>query len=85
MTGRFTPTTGRAFPTRESGSATFNPRPPRPIMLSMSSPRPHTAEKPSTLGVTLSLRSAHERQRELVRASLLACPGVKSPTHRRAA
>ena len=54
-------------------------------MLSMSSPRPHTAEKPSTLGVALSLRSAHERQRELVRASLLACPGVKSPTHRRAA
>ena len=54
-------------------------------MLSMSSPRPHTAEKPSTLGVALSLRSAHERQRELVRASLLACPAVKSPTHRRAA
>ena len=56
-----------------------------PIMLSMSSPRPHTAEKPSSLGATLSLRSAHERQRELVRASLLACPTVKSTTHRRAA
>ena len=54
-------------------------------MLSMSSPRPQTAEKSSTLGVTLSLRSAHERQRELVRASLLACPTVKSTTHRRAA
>ncbi len=54
-------------------------------MLFMSTPRPHIAEKPSTLGVTLSLRSAHERQRELVRASLLARPGVKSPTHRRAA
>jgi hypothetical protein len=54
-------------------------------MLSMSSPRPHTAEKPSGLGAPLSLRSAHERQRELVRASLLACPTVKSSTHRRAA
>ena len=53
-------------------------------MLSMTSPRPHTA-KPSPLGGMLSLRSAHERQRELVRASLLACPAVKSPTHRRAA
>jgi hypothetical protein len=56
-----------------------------PIMLSMSSPRPHTAEKHSTLGVAPSLRSAHERQRDLVRASLLACPTVKSTTHRRAA
>lgn len=56
-----------------------------PIMLSMSSLRPHTAEKPSSLGVTLSLRSAHDRQRELVRASLVACPAVKSTTHRRAA
>jgi hypothetical protein len=56
-----------------------------PIMLSMSSPRPHNAQKPSTLGVVLSLPSAHERQRELVRASLLACPTVKSSTHRRAA
>jgi hypothetical protein len=76
---------GRAYPTRESGSATFNPRPPVPIMQSMSSPRPHTAEKPSKLGVAPSLRSAHERQRDLVRASLLACPTVKSTTHRRAA
>jgi hypothetical protein len=56
-----------------------------PIMLSMSSPRPMTALKPSTLGVVLSLQSAHERQRELVRASLLARPSVKSSTHRRAA
>jgi hypothetical protein len=54
-------------------------------MLSMSTPRPDTADKPSTLGVVLSMRSAHERQRELVRASLLACPTVKSTTHRRAA
>jgi hypothetical protein len=83
--GRFSPTTGRACPTRERGSATFNPRPPLPIMLSMSSPRPHNAEKPSTLSVAPSPRSVHERQRELVRASLLACPTVKSTTHRRAA
>jgi hypothetical protein len=54
-------------------------------MLTMSTPAPHTAEKPSTMGVVLSMRSAHERQRELVRASLLACPTVKSTTHRRAA
>jgi hypothetical protein len=54
-------------------------------MLVMSSPRPHTAAKPSQLGVVLSLRSAHERQRELVRASLVACPAVKGTTHRRAA
>jgi hypothetical protein len=54
-------------------------------MLSMSSPRPHIAEKPSTLGVAPSPRSVHERQRELVRASLLACPTVKGTTHRRAA
>ena len=54
-------------------------------MLSMSSLRPHNAQKPSTLGVAPSLRSAHERQRELVRASLLACPTVKGTTHRRAA
>ena len=54
-------------------------------MLSMSSPRPQIAEKPSPLGAMLSLRSAHERQRELVRASLLACPTVKGSTHRRAA
>jgi hypothetical protein len=56
-----------------------------PIMLSMSSPRPITAVKPSTLGLVLSLPSAHERQRELVRASLLARPAVKGSTHRRAA
>jgi hypothetical protein len=79
------PTTGRAYPTRRRGSATFNPRPPLPIMLFMSSPRPHNAEKPSTLSVASSPRSVHERQRELVRASLLACPTVKSTTHRRAA
>jgi hypothetical protein len=56
-----------------------------PIMLSMSSFRPHNAAKPSTLSVAPSPRSVHERQRELVRASLLACPTVKGTTHRRAA
>jgi hypothetical protein len=56
-----------------------------PIMLVMSSPRPHNAEKRATLGLAPSPRSVHERQRELVRASLLACPTVKSTTHRRAA
>jgi hypothetical protein len=51
----------------------------------MSSPRPITAAKPSMIGLALSAPSAHERQRELVRASLLARPAVKSSTHRRAA
>jgi hypothetical protein len=51
----------------------------------MSSPRPTFAAKPSMLGVALSMQSAHERQRELVRASLLARPSVKGSTHRRAA
>ncbi len=51
----------------------------------MSSPRPAAAAKPNALGVVLSLRSAHDRQRELVRASLIARPTVKGTTHRRAA
>jgi hypothetical protein len=51
----------------------------------MSSPRPITAAKLSMLGLALSAPSAHERQRELVRASLLARPAVKGSTHRRAA
>jgi hypothetical protein len=51
----------------------------------MSSPRPITAAKSSTLGIALSMQSAHERQRELVRASLLARPAVKGSTHHRAA
>jgi hypothetical protein len=51
----------------------------------MSSPRPATAAKQSTLGVVLALRSPHDRQRELVRASLIARPTVKGTTHRRAA
>ncbi len=55
------------------------------MIMDMSTPRPVTAAKPSTLGVVLSLPTAHERQRELVRASLIARPLVKGPTHRRAA
>jgi hypothetical protein len=51
----------------------------------MSSPRPSTAGKPNALGPVLALRSAHDRQRELVRASLIARPTVKGTTHRRAA
>jgi hypothetical protein len=56
-----------------------------PMIPYMSTPRLVTAAKPSTLGVVLSLPTAHERQRELVRASLIARPLVKGPTHRRAA
>ncbi|HEX5897871.1 MAG TPA: hypothetical protein VFY32_00640 [Solirubrobacteraceae bacterium] len=51
----------------------------------MSYLRPTVAAKPTVLGVALSMPSAHERQRELVRASLLARPAVKGSTHRRAA
>jgi hypothetical protein len=51
----------------------------------MSSPRPTFAAKPTVLGTALSMQSAHERQRELVRASLLVRPAVKGSTHRRAA
>jgi hypothetical protein len=56
-----------------------------PMIPYMSTPRPVTATKATTLGVVLSLPTAHERQRELVRASLIARPLVKGPTHRRAA
>ena len=51
----------------------------------MSSPRPSTAAKANALAPVLALRSAHDRQRELVRASLIARPTVKGTTHRRAA
>ena len=48
---------------------------------------PPTAQRTEALPARRrpSPRSAHERQRELVRASLLACPTVKGTTHRRAA
>jgi hypothetical protein len=51
----------------------------------MNAPRPALATKQQTLGVVLALRDRHDRQRELVRASLLARPTVRSTTHRRAA
>jgi hypothetical protein len=54
-------------------------------MLLMNAQRPTTASKPQALGVVLALRDSHDRQRELVRASLLARPLVKGTTHRRAA
>jgi hypothetical protein len=51
----------------------------------MNAQRPTTASKPQALGVVLALRDSHDRQRELVRASLIARPAVKGTTHRRAA
>jgi hypothetical protein len=54
-------------------------------MLPMNAPRPTIASKPQALGAVLALRDHHDRQRELVRASLLARPTVRSTTHRRAA
>jgi hypothetical protein len=50
----------------------------------MSTPVPH--QRPFTRLTSAALtpgRSLHERQRDLVRASLLARPGQTSPTHRR--
>ena len=51
----------------------------------MNAQRPTTASKPQALAPILALRDRHDRQRELVRASLLARPAVRSTTHRRAA
>jgi hypothetical protein len=51
----------------------------------MNAQRPTTASKPQALAPVLALRDRHDRQRELVRASLLARPAVRSTTHRRAA
>jgi hypothetical protein len=56
-----------------------------PIISPMNAPRPTTASKPQALGAVLALRDSHDRQRELVRASLIARPAVKGTTHRRAA
>ena len=56
-----------------------------PIMLTMNAPRPALASKQQTLGVVLALLDRHDRQRELVRASLIARPGTPRATHRRAA
>jgi hypothetical protein len=56
-----------------------------PIMWLMNAQRTTTASKPQALGAVLALRDSHDRQRELVRASLIARPAVKGTTHRRAA
>ena len=67
------------------GSARFKRARNRPIISPMNATRPTTASKPQALGAVLALRDRHDRQRELVRASLLARPTVRSTTHRRAA
>jgi len=49
-------------------------------------PAPLQHHRPVTQIVNSALapeRTAHDRQRELVRASLLTCPGQARPTHRR--
>jgi hypothetical protein len=49
--------------------------------------QPHVAPDrvvpPAQVRAALVDRDAHCRQRELVRLSLLACPGAGRPTHRR--
>jgi hypothetical protein len=52
--------------------------------LPMTAPRPNAA-KPRPLEAVLALRDRHDRQRELVRASLVTRPTAPSPTHRRSA
>ena len=74
-----------ALHTANRGSARFKPAPEKPIIMPMNATRPTTASKPQALGAVLALRDRHDRQRELVRASLLARPTVRSTTHRRAA
>jgi hypothetical protein len=41
------------------------------------------AVAPAQVTAALGGRDLHSRQRELVRLSLLACPGAGDPTHRR--
>ena len=65
--------------------ARFKPTGAMPIISCMNAPRPTIASKPQALGAVLALRDRHDRQRELVRASLIARPAVRSTTHRRAA
>ena len=71
--------------TARRGSTHFNRSAALPIILSMNAPRPALATKQQTLGVVLAMRDRHDRQRELVRASLIARPGTPRATHRRAA
>jgi hypothetical protein len=52
------------------------------------SPAPSSASQersvaPAQVTAALGGPDAHARQRELVRLSLLACPGAGDPTHRR--
>ena len=43
------------------------------------------AQSPTSASTSTTSRqaAAHRRQRDLVRASLIACPAKASPTHRR--
>jgi hypothetical protein len=43
------------------------------------------AQSPTSTATSVTSRqaAAHQRQRDLVRASLIACPAKASPTHRR--
>ena len=43
------------------------------------------AQPPTSAATSVTSRqaAAHQRQRDLVRASLIACPAKASPTHRR--
>jgi hypothetical protein len=47
--------------------------------------RQSSLSRPGALPAVLAMRDAHARQRELVRASLVARPSDPRPTHRRAA
>jgi hypothetical protein len=49
----------------------------------MNASRPTEAGKPKPRELDPSIRLAHVRQRELVRASLVCRPGVQRATHRR--
>lgn len=40
------------------------------------------AQRPTTTATARQI-DAHRRQRDMVRASLIACPAKSSPTHRR--
>ena len=51
----------------------------------MQESRHNIATRQQALGAVLSLRDRHDRQRELVRASLIARPAAQPSTHRRAA
>jgi hypothetical protein len=48
-------------------------------------PQPSSFQAAAVQSVLASERDAHRRQRELVRASLMLCPGKLEPGRRRAA